>query len=273
MTQSSNRFRPQNFTILIASADSLVSQSLAANLEAGGYHVSVLREKREILTAFNAESFDLFILDLSIDGAMGENLLSSLCENERFLSTPSIVLADKGREPTELLTENKIKAKLVRKPVNIGKISEDVTTILSHVMKPVGQKNMKVARPKKNVYAVLIVEDEQSIRELLVRRLKKEGYATAEASNGHEALRKLKEREYDLVLLDIMMPEVDGYEVLNEIKKSNKLQNIPVIMITALNNIESVQQCMQSGVDEYIVKPFNFTDVREKIHGCLGIIR
>ena len=126
MAQASTRFRPQDFTILIASDDNLVAQSLAANLEAGAYHVSVMRTLKEIQNAVKAEQFDLFILDSSLDGGMGVDFLSSLQNDDRFIETPSFILVDKGEKTDEIRSLKGSTFHLVKKPLNIGKLAEEV---------------------------------------------------------------------------------------------------------------------------------------------------
>ena len=251
----------------------MVARSLAANLEAGGYHVSVMTSLDAFSVAVKAEQFDLFIIDYSFEGSAGGELIRVLQEDGRFNRTPIIMLVHEDVVLDDVVPYKSAVSQLVRKPFNSGKLAEEVTLLLARVVKPVNHRTTKVGKPRKNFYAVLVVEDDVTIQELLVRRLKKEGYATTEASNGLEALRKLKEREFDLVLLDIMMPEIDGFEVLRRIRGSSETKDLPVIMITALNSVDSVKECMQSGVDEYIVKPFNFADLKEKMRSSLGIVR
>ncbi len=112
---------------------------------------------------------------------------------------------------------------------------------------------------------LLIVDDNEDNRAVLSRRLEKQGHWAVAASNGLEALRALAEQPFDLVLLDIMMPEMDGYEVLSRIKSEPQTQNIPVIMISALDEIESVVRCIEIGAADYLPKPFNPTLLRARI--------
>ena len=100
---------------------------------------------------------------------------------------------------------------------------------------------------------ILIVEDEKKIRELLKIYFTRENYEVSEAENGKRALEKMKNENFDIVLLDIYMPELDGYDTCREIRKTS---NIPVIILTALSDDESQLLAYETGADDFIVKPF-----------------
>ncbi|HEV7571702.1 MAG TPA: response regulator [Thermoanaerobaculia bacterium] len=116
---------------------------------------------------------------------------------------------------------------------------------------------------------LLVVDDDAANREVLSRRLVRQGHEVRTASSGGEAMRILGDAAFDLVLLDIMMPEMDGYEVLGRIKADSRLQDIPVIMISALNELQSVVRCIEAGAEDYLTKPFNATLLKARIGACL----
>ena len=116
---------------------------------------------------------------------------------------------------------------------------------------------------------LLVVDDDATNREVLSRRLERQGHAVETASNGRDALRILSQAAFDLVLLDIMMPDMDGYDVLSHIKADERWHNIPVIMISALNEVQSVARCIEAGADDYLAKPFNPTLLKARIGACL----
>jgi two-component system, sensor histidine kinase and response regulator len=116
---------------------------------------------------------------------------------------------------------------------------------------------------------LLVVDDDATNRDVLSRRLQRQGHGVETASNGRDALGILSRSAFDLVLLDIMMPEMDGYEVLRHIKADERLQHIPVIMISALNEVQSVARCIEAGADDYLAKPFNPTLLKARIGACL----
>lgn len=116
---------------------------------------------------------------------------------------------------------------------------------------------------------LLVVDDNEMNRDLLSRRLIRQGYTVLMAENGKEALDRMRSHAFDLVLLDIMMPEMNGYEVLEYLKSDPELRHIPVIMISALDDIDSVVRCIELGAEDYLFKPFNPTLLRARIGACL----
>jgi DNA-binding response OmpR family regulator len=121
-----------------------------------------------------------------------------------------------------------------------------------------------------NTARILVVDDNEDNRFTLVRRLNRNGYtAVEEAINGRQALELLQAKPFDLVLLDIMMPEMDGYQVLEHLKKDLQLRHIPVIMISAVDEIDSVVKCIELGAEDYLPKPFNPTLLRARIGASL----
>ena len=104
---------------------------------------------------------------------------------------------------------------------------------------------------------VLIVDDNEVNRDVLARRIMRYGHEVETAENGRQALRMIRERDYDLILLDIMMPEMNGYQVLERLKDDPITRALPVIVISALDEIESIVKCIQMGAEDYLPKPFN----------------
>ena len=114
--------------------------------------------------------------------------------------------------------------------------------------------------------ALLVVDDNEDNRYTLTRRLSREGFSNiATATNGREALELLRAKPIDLVLLDIMMPDMNGYEVLEHLKADPQLQHIPVIMISAVDEMDSAIRCIELGAEDYPGKPFNPTLLRARI--------
>lgn len=118
--------------------------------------------------------------------------------------------------------------------------------------------------------ALLVVDDNEDNRYTLSLQLNAQGYHNiAIATNGHEALSVLHSKPFDLVLLDIMMPELNGYEVLERMRSSPELRNIPVIMISAIGELDSVVRCIELGAEDYLPKPFEPTLLRARVYASL----
>jgi class 3 adenylate cyclase len=116
---------------------------------------------------------------------------------------------------------------------------------------------------------LLAVDDDEMNRDMLVRRLQKLGYQVGEAATGREALQKLKDGNFDLVLLDILMPDLDGFQTLEFMKADPRLRHIPAIMLTALDDVDSIVRCIEAGAEDYVAKPFNPVILRARITASL----
>ena len=117
-------------------------------------------------------------------------------------------------------------------------------------------------------YTILIVDDNASNRDLLARQVKAQGYQVATAANGRQAINMITTGAYDLILLDIIMPEINGYQVLKWIR-ANSWRHIPTIMISALDEIDSVVKCIEMGAADYLAKPFNPILLKARLGACL----
>ncbi len=120
------------------------------------------------------------------------------------------------------------------------------------------------------VKKIVLAEDEPQIARLVEFKLKKEGYQVTWKENGEEALEAIKADRPDLILLDVMMPVMDGYEVLRQLKKDENLKSIPVIILTARAQEGDVVKGIDAGAEDYITKPFHPTELLARVNRILG---
>jgi len=118
----------------------------------------------------------------------------------------------------------------------------------------------------KNRPCIMVVDDQQEMLDMLTRIFKLEGYDVAVASDGRAALALLDKRSPALVVLDIIMPELDGFQVLNLIRQRS---NIPIIMLTARSEVTSVHRALALGADDYVRKPFSAREVVARVKAKL----
>jgi CheY-like chemotaxis protein len=116
---------------------------------------------------------------------------------------------------------------------------------------------------------ILVVDDVEDNRAVLERRLRRQGHTVDCAGGGHAALERLRQQQFDLVLLDVLMPDLDGLAVLERIKADPALREIPVIMISALDDVASVVRCIERGAEDHLTKPFDPVLLRARISACL----
>src|SRR5512132_4115285 len=116
---------------------------------------------------------------------------------------------------------------------------------------------------------LLVVDDVEANRDLLARRLKQLGHEVAMAEGGEAALAAVEREEFDLILLDVMMPGMDGYEVLRRLQADPGRRHIPVIMVTAVDQVDSVVRCIELGATDYLPKPFNPVILKARVNATL----
>jgi class 3 adenylate cyclase len=116
---------------------------------------------------------------------------------------------------------------------------------------------------------ILVVDDMETNRTLLSRRLSRDGHRVSTAEGGRQALELMAVEDFDLVLLDLMMPEMNGFEMLARLKADPGLHQVPVIMISALDEMDSVVRCVEAGAEDYLPKPFNPILLKARISACL----
>ena len=130
---------------------------------------------------------------------------------------------------------------------------------------PANEGELAAVRPSR----ILVVDDNASNRDLLSRRLQRHRHTVLQAEDGATALALLEKEALDLILLDLMMPGINGYDVLKLLKRDPRFRDIPVIMISALSELDSIVRCIEAGADDYLAKPFDPTLLRARVGSSL----
>src|SRR6476469_4203935 len=120
-------------------------------------------------------------------------------------------------------------------------------------------------------YSILIIDDEESIFEVIEGLLYREGYELTYIDSGKEALNRIDEIQPDVILLDLMMPEMDGIETCKLIKSNERWRHIPIIMVTALSSKEDLARSLNAGADDFVSKPINSIELRARVRSMLRI--
>jgi sigma-B regulation protein RsbU (phosphoserine phosphatase) len=217
---------------------SVLSQTLALQLEIPAQ--TVINCSEQLLKQVDSE----FVPDLTKIYTAAENFLKILEELPNF-------------------SEQQL---LVTKQTHHLRLSEQKQPQL----KPVANSDLKSITSLTNHSEgkILVVDDNPTNQDLLSRQIKAQGYQVGTAANGQQVLEMIQTGEYDLILLDIIMPEMDGYQVLKSLRDS-QWGHIPVIMISALDQIDSVVKCIEMGAEDYLAKPFNQVLLKARIGACL----
>ncbi|MGL5077549.1 MAG: response regulator, partial [Waterburya sp.] len=161
--------------------------------------------------------------------------------------------------------DNLVKISPHPEDIYYSEVTDNASPEIDTIMDTANLLAMKLEQPlKTDNYTILIVDDSVSNRELLSRQVEIQGYQVATAADGKQAIAMIQTGAYDLILLDIIMPEINGYQVLKWIRAS-PWRHIPTIMISALDEIDSVVKCIEMGAADYLAKPFNPTLLKARL--------
>jgi signal transduction histidine kinase len=147
-------------------------------------------------------------------------------------------------------------------PAKLGIVADVLRSLQPQELGGPPKKRMPPSR-------ILVVDDDAANRDVLMRRLMREGHQVAIATNGSTALELATASELDLILLDLVMPEMSGVEVLRRLKAVESTQHVPVIVISAIDELDSVARCIEAGAEDYLQKPFNPILLRARVGACL----
>jgi DNA-binding response OmpR family regulator len=121
-----------------------------------------------------------------------------------------------------------------------------------------------------SIPTILVADDEEDLRELVTYRLSRSGYNVIGAEDGQKALELAAERTPDLMVLDVMMPKLDGYELTRRVRAEEALRSIPVILLTARSQESDIDRGFEVGADDYLRKPFNPDELVARVRAVLG---
>jgi len=257
-----------NNSILIADDNEMNRDMLSKRLEKQGYTVSTASDGAEAVEMMAVEDFDLLLLDIMMPKLDGYGVLKYMREDNKLKKLPVIVLTAENEASNVIQCIELGASDYLVKPF-------DMVALRNRIVRCLLNRRMheevldEVFWKEEEIPDILIVEDDEMSRELLTRRVSRAGYSVTAVSDGRTALDQLEKQVVDMVLLDIMMPGMSGYEVLEKIKADNKLQHISVIMISALDDADSIDKCMNLGAEDYITKPFNALVLKSRILSCL----
>lgn len=253
-------------SILIVEDDELNCELLKRRLEEDYHHITTATTGEQALELIKVEKFDLVLLDIMLPDTNGLLLLDKIKKDPNLNSTQVIMVTANGDREMVLKCNEAGAIDYLIKPYSIAIVKSRIWSCLKNAY--IQSKEKFDDNDFKNL-KILLVDDQELNRDVLAHRLKKTGCQIYSVTNGTEALNTLKNEKFDLILLDILMPDISGIDVLKEIRNDPEHKGTPVIMITAIDEIKTVNECMEAGADDYIIKPFNTTLLKLRISSCL----
>lgn len=269
----------QNKILIIEDEDALASV-LSAKFKLEGFEVLVGVNGEEGLKKIEAWQPDLILLDIVMPKMNGYEVMENLQKNNNKI--PIIIISNSGQD-VELEKIKKLGAidYIIKTQINPDEVVEKVRNVLAGRWSDHSDNNDKAKKTSQEKEAdtsggvkVLLVEDDSFLRDICYKKLKKEGFNVIAAVDGEEAVKKVGEFKPAIVLLDIILPVMDGFEVLKEIRssKDKAVKEVPVIMLTNLGQEEDNKKALDLGASDYLVKAhFTTEEIVNKIKSRLGL--
>jgi len=234
--------------ILIVEDEKLLLNAIARKLEASGLSAIPCKNGKEAFEILkNAKVLPHAIwLDYYLKDMNGLEFMNALKANDRWLHIPTIVVSNSA-SPDNVSSMLALGVKKYYLKAE-HRLDDIIAAIKEIVEKERKQKTME--KPKK----ILIVDDEVLVIQALTKKLKKESFLVDAAYDGEEALLKVDKLKPDLILLDIIMPKLDGISVLKKLKESKETQDIPVLILTNLYDDKKVAEVLRTGNTDYLIK-------------------
>lgn len=222
---------------------------------------------------------DLIVLNALYKKISDFFLLKEVKIKDRLSSAPIMIISASGRsaEIENILYMGALSC-ILKGDFNSDEVVERIDQILnknSSIISSNNEKSDKIleednGKDDKNKTKILLVEDDEFLRDICKRKLEKEGFTVSLAVDGNEAMKKIMEEKFELILLDVILPGIDGFEILKRTKADPNKSSTPIVMLTNLGQTSDVEKGFSLGADDYIVKAhFTVGEIIEKIKEVL----
>ena len=277
-----------NQKILVVEDDNVLREVLAEKLRQSGYEAVQAEDGEEAMEIVKSDAPSLILLDILMPRKGGMEVMEELAADPELSKIPVIVISNSG-QPVEVKRARELGAKdfLIKAVFDPNEVLEKVEKVLNesslHISGDFDQSNnvsggetIELDSPADNKEGtlgdiakngtendvhrgkVLVVEDDKFLRELFVRKLFTEGFEVDSAIDAGEVFDILAKKKPEIILLDLILPGIDGFEILSKIKNDPKLSDIPVMVISNLGQKEDIDRAMELGAVDFLVKA-NFT--------------
>ena len=254
--------------ILIIEDEQTLASILSAKLKLEGFEVLISVDGENGLEKIEEWQPDLILLDIIMPIMNGYEVLEKLQEKNNKI--PVIIISNSGQD-VELEKIKKLGAinYIIKAQITPDEVIEKIEKVFNS---PIVDENE--GEPSAGGVKVLLVEDDSFLREICYKKLSKEGFDVFLAADGGEALKKVVKVEPNIVLLDIILPSIDGFDVLKQIRsnKNEIIKNVPVIMLTNLGQEEDIKKAQDLKANDYLIKAhFTTEEIVEKIKSQLRL--
>jgi two-component system, cell cycle response regulator len=252
-------------TILLVEDNDLNMKLFKTLLEMGRYNVLCAENGKTGIDLAVEYTPDLILMDIQLPDMDGITATSHIKSNPKTQQIPVVALTAYAMDKDKEIIMNAGFVGYITKPID----TKDFLPMVSRHLHEMGRESVQPKQGSKPF--ILIVDDDAMNVKLLDTYLKQEGFNTICAYDGEAALEKIRKDPPDLILLDIMMPGVNGYEVTQKLKSDQKTGHIPVILITALDSADDKSKGMAAGADEFLNKPINKSELIARVRSFLKL--
>jgi len=266
--------------ILLIEDDIFLGDVLTQKLKTSGYEIALARDGVSGLEKLRSWKPDLVLLDIILPKMNGYEVLEAKQKETAIASVPVIVISNSG-QPVEInralalgVKDYLVKAQfdpdevLVKIRLQLGKPAEETVTLdtAKTVSAPTARGGASALSGKK----IMWVEDDKFLSDIIARKLSVQGCALAHATDGEEALRLLEKESPDLILLDILLPGMDGYELLKRVREGARTKRTPVILLSNLGQKEDIEKGKSLGAARFLIKAMvTLDEIVEEIKAVL----
>lgn len=252
-------------TILLAEDEEVLRKVIAAKLVKEGYRVIEAEDGKATLDKLKKERPALLLLDMVMPQVTGFEVLAEMRKDEKLRRIPVIIISNSG-QPVEIE-----RAKAMGAKDYLIKAEFDPKEVVAKVEKEIGASagELPPARSGEGD-TVLVVEDDKFLRELIEEKLRIEGFQVVVAIDGEVAFQKASEARPSVVLLDLVLPTANGFEVLKKLKQEEATKKIPVIILSNLGEQDDIDRGRKLGAEDFLVKAyFTPNEIMEKVRTVL----
>ncbi|VBA60685.1 Adenylate cyclase 2 [Mycobacterium attenuatum] len=248
-------------SVLVVDDNLFCRTLLRASLSDQGYAVEVAHDGKEGLEKLKTGTFDLVILDLLMPVMDGLETLKWMKSTNAYEALPVIVVSAEDDLNSVVDCIEMGATDYLTKPF-------DPVQLLTRVRNAL-LTNRNAHRQRCDIGRVCVVDDERVSRMLLKAALEVVGYEVESAASGREAVAMLAEQQFDVILLDLLMEDLDGFEMLRIIQADGRLGGVPVIVVSGEEDRSAMIRCIEMGAEDYLTKPFDRTVLRARVKRCV----
>jgi CheY-like chemotaxis protein len=248
--------------LLVVEDDETQRQAIVELIGGSDVEIETVGSAEDALAALAMQPFDCLVLDLKLPGMSGMELVTKIKENPAWKRLPVIVYTGKELDRDDQSALGQLADTVIVKDVRSPERLLDETALFLHrVESNLPESKRKMLRslawgdPMLKGRKVLVVDDDVRNIFAITSVLERHEMVVTYAENGHDALAKLAEADVDVVLMDIMMPEMDGYEAMRRIRQQPRHKGLPIIALTAKAMKGDREKCIQAGASDYVTKP------------------